>query len=195
MDLSVLSHKLAQNCPKPMGSTRFFSVFIPLVAHEGEWSLLFEVRSSAMRRQPSEVCFPGGGFELGESPSQCAVRELAEELGVHSPTILGELDFMCHRSGGVIYPVVGTFPSDTPLVLNPDEVSEIFYVPLSVLKSQHEICTLGVEVTPKFPLEQVGITENYPWGVKDESFPVYRHQGHVIWGITANITQYLLQFL
>ena len=59
-----------------------FAVMAPLVRVGGETHLLFEVRALHMRRQPGEVCFPGGRIEPGEEPVECAVRETTEELGI-----------------------------------------------------------------------------------------------------------------
>ena len=52
-----------------------FAVLAPLVRVDGETHLLFEVRALHMRRQPGEVCFPGGQIEEGETPLEAAVRE------------------------------------------------------------------------------------------------------------------------
>ncbi|GAE44688.1 hypothetical nudix hydrolase YeaB [Mesobacillus boroniphilus JCM 21738] len=45
-----------------MGHEKFikFAVLLPLVEVNGDVHILFEVRSLKMRRQPGEVCFPGG---------------------------------------------------------------------------------------------------------------------------------------
>lgn len=39
------------------------------------------LRSQAVRA-PGQICFPGGGIELAESPREATVREMREELGV-----------------------------------------------------------------------------------------------------------------
>ncbi|MFI3250482.1 MAG: CoA pyrophosphatase [Eubacteriales bacterium] len=195
MDLSKLSDKISQSNPKPMGFKHFYSVFLPLVLHDGEWSLLYEVRSPTLRRQPNEICFPGGGIDEGESAITSALRELREELGVEDAEVLGELDFLCHRSGVVIYPVVGTFSADTELIFSVDEVAEVFYVPISELLSQNEICTLSFEVTPNFTPDLVGVSEDYVWEIADEKSPIYRYQGRIIWGMTARITNCFLDLL
>ncbi len=40
------------------------------------------LRSRAVRA-PGQICFPGGGIELAESPREATVREMREELGVN----------------------------------------------------------------------------------------------------------------
>ena len=65
-----------------MDATGQYSVLVPLVEREGGLSLLYEVRAGSLRRQPGEVCFPGGRLEGAESPEECALRETWEELGI-----------------------------------------------------------------------------------------------------------------
>lgn len=40
------------------------------------------LRSQSVRA-PGQICFPGGGIELAESPQEATVREMHEELGVY----------------------------------------------------------------------------------------------------------------
>lgn len=70
-----------------------FSVLIPLIEADNGLEILFEIRSSDLRSQPNEVCFPGGRIENAESPTECAIRETHEEILI-SPDqiqIVGEL--------------------------------------------------------------------------------------------------------
>ena len=68
--------------PSVIGIQNEYAVLTPLVDVNGELHLLYEVRADHMRRQPGEVCFPGGKLETCESAEQCAVRETAEELSI-----------------------------------------------------------------------------------------------------------------
>ena len=40
-----------------------FAVLVPLIEKDGEFHILFEVRSPKLKSQPGEVCFPGGAVE------------------------------------------------------------------------------------------------------------------------------------
>ena len=42
-----------------------FAVLVPLIEKDGEFRILFEVRSPKLKSQPGEVCFPGGAVEDG----------------------------------------------------------------------------------------------------------------------------------
>ncbi|MBE6471841.1 MAG: NUDIX domain-containing protein, partial [Coriobacteriaceae bacterium] len=56
------------------------AVFIPLIEREHSYDVVFEVRAQHLKRQPGEVCLPGGHIEPGESAREAAVRETCEEL-------------------------------------------------------------------------------------------------------------------
>ena len=43
------------------------AVMIALIEQNGRYEILFEVRSSHLKHQPGEICFPGGVREPGES--------------------------------------------------------------------------------------------------------------------------------
>lgn len=181
--------------PKPMGDKSAYSVFVPMVEVEGVPSLLYEIRSPSMRRQPSEICFPGGRMEQGESPCETAVRELEEEIGVSPSVVYGQTHYLVQRSGQIIYPVLGRLPSGLSYTLCPDEVSQVFTVPISHMLQQKEEYFVDVTAKPAFPKEVLGLEKEYVFRGGRDSFPVYRYENHVIWGITGSITKEILSIL
>lgn len=192
MDLETI---FADYQPKLMHRQKEYAVFVPLVEKDGQLCLLYQVRSAKMRRQPSEICFPGGAMEKGESPRESAVRELWEELAVEPKKIYGETDFLSLRTGDVIYPVLGELSPDSPIICAPEEVERVFYAPVSQLKAQNEKQTLILQANPLFTKETLSLKEAYHFREGKEEFAVYRVGEQVIWGITGRITEHVLSFL
>ena len=76
-------------------------------------------RTHTMTRHAGQMAIPGGRVHDGEGVHECALRELAEELGItlSRDDILGDLDDFDTRSGFTITPVVvwsGASPATTP---------------------------------------------------------------------------------
>ncbi len=200
VDLTALKRTLHTRIPGLMDAKRAYAVLVPLVEREGELCLLYEVRASTLRRQPGEVCFPGGRMEGGESPKECALRETWEELAIPSGCVklLGQLDFIAHRANFIMWPVLGVVDSAAleRMVPNPAEVEEIFFVPLAhLLETEPVVYEYELIPTPaeNFPYELIGIPKDYQWQHGSENVPVYPWQGRAIWGLTGRITRNLTQ--
>lgn len=200
-DLTALERTLHTRAPGLMDAHRAYAVLVPLVEKEGEQHLLYEVRASTLRRQPGEVCFPGGRIEGSETPEECALRETWEELAIprESIKILGRLDFIAHRANFIMYPILGLVDSralSPHLNPNPAEVEEAFFVPLSHLLNtppieyEYELIPTPAE---NFPYDLIGIPRDYQWQHGWENVPVYPWQGRAIWGLTGRITRNLIQ--
>ena len=193
---------LRTRTPGLMDARRAYAVLVPLVEREGELCLLYEVRARTLRRQPGEVCFPGGLMERGETPEACALRETWEELGIPPEQIklLGRLDFIAHRANFLMQPVLGLVDSGAleGMVPSPAEVDEVFFVPLSHLLEMEPI-EYEYELIPtpaeNFPYEVIGIPRDYRWQHGWENVPVYPWQGRAIWGLTGRITRHLIQVI
>jgi coenzyme A diphosphatase NUDT7 len=188
--------------PGLMDATGRYAVLVPLAQGPKGPSLLYEVRAKTLRRQPGEVCFPGGRLEKGERPEQCALRELEEELAIPPAAVqvLGRLDFIAHRANFIMYPILGWVEDwgISWLSPSPAEVEETFFVPLSHLKQNPPLeYTYQLMPTPaeNFPYDVIGIPQDYKWQPGGENVPVYPWEGRAIWGLTGRITRHLLQLL
>ena len=202
MNWNEIKQQLANREPGLMDAGSRYAVLVPLVERDGELYVLYEVRAAKMRRQPGEVCFPGGRIEGAETPEQCALRETQEELGIPSSDvqILGRLDFVAHRANFIMYPILGLVDASAVEQLrpNPAEVGETFLVPISYLRQNppQEYCYALTPTIPEdFPYEKVGIPRDYKWQRGGETVPVYPWESHPIWGLTGRITRHLMKWM
>jgi 8-oxo-dGTP pyrophosphatase MutT (NUDIX family) len=101
----------------------------------GGVSFVLTRRAPGLRAHAGQWALPGGMIDVGESASQAALRELAEEVGLRLDlaAVLGSLDDYATRSGFVITPVVVWAGRDVSLQANPSEVASIHHVPLADL--------------------------------------------------------------
>lgn len=179
---------------------RGYAVLAPVVETADGLSLLFEVRSRRLRTQPGEVCFPGGAVERGETPRETALRETVEELGLPRDLIeVGPPLPVQHRTGSEpTRPFLGRLlPGwEGALHTNPDEVEEVFTVPLAFFRENEpqlyrcESVTLPGE---DFPHAQLGFPQGYPWRRGEVLIPVWMWQGRAIWGLTARVVRDLVK--
>ena len=201
--------KLVSNLPKYpniLGRDRFFNsaVLIPLIKIKGEYHLLFQKRAASIR-QGGDICFPGGGFEIGidKNFKDTALRETYEELGIEKKDIkiLGQLDTYVAPIGAIIEPFVAKIKKKAYKNMNIDynEVEKTLLIPISFFKDNEPIeYTLRHEVQPFkidengnkeifFPVEELGLPDTYkkPWGNKRHKVWVYKYENEVIWGITS----------
>ncbi len=187
---------------RPVGTIdwyKFFAVTIPLVETEDGISMLFEVRSSRLKTQPGDICFPGGRIEEGETPLECGLREMEEEIGVKAEAVnvIGQFDTLHEFSGHTLYTFVAQIPSEAykSIRLNKDEVAEVFTVPLSFFyENKAEIYDVDVvSDVSDFPYDKTGISPDYKWRRGKNLLPLYRYDGKIIWGITARIVKWFTE--
>jgi 8-oxo-dGTP pyrophosphatase MutT (NUDIX family) len=160
------------------------AVLLPVVeralSFEGP-ALLFTRRTETLARHSGQVSFPGGRCEEADlSPVETALRETFEETGIAPSfvTIAGYLDRYLTGTGFDIQPVVGVLAQGFALVPDPQEVAEIFEVPLAFL------CD---------PANRR--RESRQIAGANRRFYAFTYQNHEIWGATAAIIVNLAQRL
>jgi len=188
--------------PKSLGKYQYYSVLVPLVEKDGDLHILYEVRAENLNRQPGEICFPGGRVENGESAEECAVRETSEELNIEPEKIrvIAQLDFLHTYSNFTLYSILGAIDYDvvSGTKVNEDEVKEIFLVPVSFFaENEPEIYYFDVlpNIGPDFPYEKINLPNGYNWRKGKSTVPIYRYGDRVIWGLTARITNHLIDLV
>ncbi|NKE04391.1 MULTISPECIES: NUDIX hydrolase [Mesobacillus] len=202
MNINQITKTLLGRTPAILGNEQFikFAVLLPLVEVNNEIHILFEVRSLTMRRQPGEVCFPGGRIEIGEEPQKAAVRETSEELGINESEIVDvfPLDYMVSAFGTIIYPFAGRISDPSKIIPNEAEVGEVFTVPLSFFKkNQPDSYKINFQVEPEdgFPFDLIIGGENYNWQTRKMDEYFYRANEKVIWGLTARVLTHFIELM
>ena len=202
MTLREIEARFRGRAPGVQDITGESAVLVPLIPGEDGPELLFEVRASGLRNQPGEVCFPGGRMEPGERPEETALRETWEELAIppERVRVLAHLDGLLHQSGFLLHPILGEVEPEAAASLRPSpaEVGETFRVPLRWFLDHPprvERYALRPEVAADFPYDLIGFPEGYPWKCGHAVVPIYRWEGHAVWGITGRIVLHLTEVL
>ncbi len=144
-DVAQLPHWLSQqlaNSSRISGydyqhqSSRTAAVLIPIVLHPDGATVLLTVRAEHLSQHAGQISFPGGATEAGDQDAVAtALRETAEEIGLDRDRVqivacLGEYHTI---SGYCVTPVVGVLQPGFSICPDPNEVSDVFELPLSVL--------------------------------------------------------------
>ncbi|MFJ7638061.1 NUDIX hydrolase [Peribacillus sp. NPDC097264] len=203
MNNEEITKKLTLHTPVILGSGDFakYAVLVPLIEKEDGIHVLFEERSHQLRRQPGDICFPGGRIDhLDMDEQTAALRETYEELGVAKEDIYNvfPIDYLVSPFGMIVYPYVGFIRGDQPLAPNPSEVETVFTVPLSFfMEKPPEIYHVNFKVEPleNFPHDLVVGGENYKWQPRQTKEYFYQYEGRVIWGMTATILTHFIKIL
>jgi 8-oxo-dGTP pyrophosphatase MutT (NUDIX family) len=138
--------------------------------------LLFIQRSQELRLHAGQPAFPGGSIDAGEGPVEAALREAAEEVGVHPDgvEVVGILpEVYIERTGFRVVPVLGWWRQ--PSAVAPVDAGEVAAV------------------------ERVGVAELADPAVRlmvrvpdGRTTPAFRVKGMLIWGFTAGLVDRLL---
>ncbi|WP_188455519.1 NUDIX hydrolase [Virgibacillus oceani] len=203
MDTKFIRTKLGNHAPSILGSADFrkYAVLLPLIQKGDAIHVLFEIRSQNLRRQPGEICFPGGRMENKDTSFQdTALRETTEELGISLKQIsdVYPLDYVVSPFGMIIHPFAGMITNPEIINPNPTEVAEVFTVPLSFFQNtspKYHYVYLQMVPEENFPFELIAGGQNYNWrtGKIEELFYIYDDK--VIWGLTAKILSHFIDVL
>lgn len=110
------------------------AVLVPLIPRPTGLHLILTQRAAALKHHPGQVSFPGGKIEPEDSTAQiAALREADEEIGLspHMVTPIGSLPAHKTGTGFLVQPFVAKVDPDFHPKPDPNEVAEVFEVPLS----------------------------------------------------------------
>ena len=152
------------------------AVLLPIVDRPGGLSVLLTLRAADLRAHSSQVAFPGGKIDAGETPREAALREAHEEIGLEERFVepLGWLDPYFTGTGFRVAPLVALIEPSFTLNINKLEVDEVFETPFAFLMdaANHRL-------------------EEQEWQGRRRRYYAMLHQGRYIWGATAGILRNL----
>ncbi|MGF1682313.1 CoA pyrophosphatase [Photobacterium minamisatsumaniensis] len=121
---------------EPASTLKQAAVLIPLVPRNDTFNVVFTRRAQHLKHHPGQVAFPGGRFESEDIDLiETALRETREETGIlcNRDSIIGQLPQLPTISGYIVTPYLSTISPNYRPVLDPNEVDELFEVPLDYL--------------------------------------------------------------
>ncbi len=157
----------------PSSDARQAAVIILLFRRGQEWRFPLTVRQQHLADHPGQVSLPGGALEPQEMPEAGALRELEEELGVPAREIqlIGRLTpLYLFNSNFHVFPWLGCIFKPPRLRPNPDEVSEVFELPIHAL--------VNPRYRGRMKIERGGLCF---------FSPCINWSNHRVWGATAMI--------
>jgi 8-oxo-dGTP pyrophosphatase MutT (NUDIX family) len=185
VDITEITHKIRQivspEYKQPPSGLIPAAVLVALIEKNGIPHIIFTKRTMSVATHKGQISFPGGAVEAADlSPADTALRETEEETGIAAAdvTVLGYLSGLQTTSGFWIIPVVAVVPGSPEYSISPDEVAEIFEIPVDQLMDR------------KVKTEDVRIYNGVTFkGVK------YQVDKKTIWGATATILDSLIKAL
>lgn len=112
------------------------SVLVPLIERGVGLNVILTRRAARLKHHPGQIAFPGGKQEPGDAtPLAAALREADEEIGLApgDVTVLGRFDSHQTVTNFSVTPFVGLVAADFVPRPDPQEVEEVFEVPLAFL--------------------------------------------------------------
>ena len=162
----------------PNADSKDAAVLVPIIEREQGLTVLFTQRAMHLRHHPGQISFPGGSKDPEDVDFiATALRESEEEIGLDPTNVtpLGWLPKHHTITNYSVYPLVGLIQNLNPLQVNPDEVAQVFEVPLEhfLLRKNHYT-----------------VRPNFKNGKHRVHFMPY--QDKIIWGATAAILDKLI---
>ncbi|WP_411852782.1 CoA pyrophosphatase [Stenotrophomonas sp. LGBM10] len=157
----------------PPGPPVEAAVLAGIIPREGGAQVLLTRRTDTLRHHGGQVGFPGGRMEADDRDAvAAAIRESDEEIALKHDQVqvLGYLDPFVTITGYRVMPVVAVIDPAFVAVPQPDEVAEVFEVPLNYLMEPANLHQ--VEIDHRGRIRHV---LEYGW------------PGQRIWGATAAI--------
>lgn len=158
---------------KSSGQTKEAGVLLPIVRQFDGIYLVLTKRAAHLSNHPGQISFPGGKRENKDTNIDAtALREAQEEIGLKAEVVevLGRLPAHETVTGFQITPIIGWIDRNWTAVADPNEVTEIFQVPLSYITN----------------IKNFQIQDRI-WNGRKRNYYTVPYGPYYIWGATACI--------
>ena len=158
---------------KSSGQTKEAGVLLPIVRQFDGIYLVLTKRAAHLSNHPGQISFPGGKRENKDTNIDAtALREAQEEIGLKAEVVevLGRLPAHETVTGFQITPIIGWIETNWTAVADPNEVTEIFQVPLSYITN----------------IKNFQIQDRI-WNGRKRNYYTVPYGPYYIWGATACI--------
>lgn len=174
-------HRAKMSHPEPY-QFKPAAVMIAIVERDDDLYLLLTRRASTLKHHANQICFPGGRVETSDIDLvETAFREMKEEIGITAKRqdLLGQLTPLNTVSGYQVTPIIGFVDANYEAKLNPDEVSELFELPLSFLLQPNSIKTQHFQaMNGKYAVYAMTYQHNFIWGATAHIlYALHKHIG------------------
>ncbi|BDA85840.1 coenzyme A pyrophosphatase [Aureimonas sp. SA4125] len=157
------------------------AVLVPIVDRPEGAGMILTTRAGHLRQHSGQIAFPGGSVDPGDaSVEAAALRESSEEIALSPDFVetIGRLPRYLTTTGFRITPVIGLVRPGFTLRPNPDEVADVFEVPLGFLMDSANHAR-----------------ESRIWQGRERSYYIMPFENRHIWGVTAGIIRALYERL
>lgn len=147
------------------------AVMVPLLGTADGLAVVLTRRAAHLKLHAGEAAFPGGKRDPEDRDLLAtALREAQEEIDLAPDlfTWLFTLDQRVTRTDIKVTPFVGLIPSNAPMTPNPDEIEELYTVPVTWFSNPDNLSMI------ELPYHGGLITS-----------PCFRYGRQTIWGVTA----------
>ncbi|WP_417768334.1 CoA pyrophosphatase [Stappia sp.] len=155
------------------------AVLIPVIERPAGATVILTQRTDHLTSHAGQISLPGGKIDPDDDGAVgAALREAEEEIGLdpHLVEPLGVLPTYLTGSGYRVAPVVALVGQQARLVPNPDEVADVFEVPLAFLMNDAN-----------------HLRQSRVFAGKPRYFYAMPYGERYIWGVTAGILRLMYE--